>query len=294
VLKGHEQRITSIAFSPDGKQLATGSKDRTVRLWGLKNAEIHSNRSAAAAAENRLASIVDEWFDGDPDDETLKSRFLAATATMPEDDSVAAASLMLIKATARRDAIAAVIKRRLEPLVDTWFDGLAFPTLAFAKDRLATVEGDLTADDYAVLVQLVNERSARIRADFWMAVKQNAAKGVVLFTKVVESNNDNPVLLNELAWGVEIEMADGLLESPRLLAAAVTAARRAGELQPGEADHFETLAHLLARQRQFEEALAMQRKAFELATKERRPGIAPFLEDLEAQAKLQAQAPSAK
>ena len=33
VLKGHENMLTSVAFSPDGTRLATGSADRTARLW---------------------------------------------------------------------------------------------------------------------------------------------------------------------------------------------------------------------------------------------------------------------
>ena len=34
-LKGHKHTITSIAFAPDGKTLASGSKDETVILWDL-------------------------------------------------------------------------------------------------------------------------------------------------------------------------------------------------------------------------------------------------------------------
>jgi WD40 repeat protein len=33
VLRGHESVITSVAFSPDGKKIVTGSKDKTARIW---------------------------------------------------------------------------------------------------------------------------------------------------------------------------------------------------------------------------------------------------------------------
>jgi WD40 repeat protein len=35
VLKGHTERVMSLAFSPDGRMILSGSQDRTIRLWGV-------------------------------------------------------------------------------------------------------------------------------------------------------------------------------------------------------------------------------------------------------------------
>ncbi len=36
-LQGHKDNILSVAFSPDGKHLASGSNDQTVKLWSIES-----------------------------------------------------------------------------------------------------------------------------------------------------------------------------------------------------------------------------------------------------------------
>ncbi len=36
-LEGHSDSVNSVTFSPDSKQLASGSSDTTIKLWSLEN-----------------------------------------------------------------------------------------------------------------------------------------------------------------------------------------------------------------------------------------------------------------
>jgi WD40 repeat protein len=34
-LKGHDNYVHAVAFAPDGKTLASGSRDKTIKIWDL-------------------------------------------------------------------------------------------------------------------------------------------------------------------------------------------------------------------------------------------------------------------
>ena len=65
--------VTSVAFSPDGQYLATGSKDQSVKVWRMSNGTLVSSRSDHTQQVNAVAFSPDgQWLASASNDRTAK------------------------------------------------------------------------------------------------------------------------------------------------------------------------------------------------------------------------------
>ena len=57
-IQGHTEKVTSIAFSPDGRQLATGGNDNTARVWDLSSGQNTATLQVIAAPPSLKHPLV--------------------------------------------------------------------------------------------------------------------------------------------------------------------------------------------------------------------------------------------
>ena len=64
-LEGHSEGVTAVAFSPDGKQIASASKDKTVRLWDLTTGALLKTIETPVAVRQVSFSSHGQYLDTD-------------------------------------------------------------------------------------------------------------------------------------------------------------------------------------------------------------------------------------
>jgi WD40 repeat protein len=57
VLRGHEEQVTSGAFSPDGTRISTASEDNTARIWDVRVATMSTKALLVEACTRRLPGL---------------------------------------------------------------------------------------------------------------------------------------------------------------------------------------------------------------------------------------------
>jgi WD40 repeat protein len=136
-LQGHRGNIASLAFSPDGKWLVSGSEDRTALVWDVGRLAPRRNPAAANATPERVRAL---WNDLGDDDVARAFRAVAAMADVPK------LALPLLKNELR--PVPQVERKQFDRLVAGLDSG------SFAKRQQATEELQKMGD---VIVPLLRQ-----------------------------------------------------------------------------------------------------------------------------------------
>ena len=62
---GHIRAVNGVAFSPDGRLIASGSLDRTIQLWDVETALANPDTPALVRLEGHTSGITSVTFNHD-------------------------------------------------------------------------------------------------------------------------------------------------------------------------------------------------------------------------------------
>ena len=153
VLAGHTDSVLALAFSPNGKLLASGGSDETVRLWDAETGKLLSTREEHTGPINAVAFSAngEKFWSGGDKDPAIRSWFSAdggpasKTGFMPTDAFTATAFPPGGETTARAFDVASADEFLVNALLERGAKLKTSLVFLFGINKSASVSGHADA-----------------------------------------------------------------------------------------------------------------------------------------------------